>query len=422
MPSALNSSGLPSSDSPSLALVHPTQQEKVATWKLNGASWGGRLSLEAYIRREECLENQPLTRDGGITFWILVDSNQTSTPRTILASCESLRKRALVRREDGKVEDTIAHGIASVFCNPDFRGHGYAGRMIKELGKALDTWQQQVETIVDFTVLFSDIGKVNTAREVFKESTRALTLKQRFYSRHGWEPFPSSHVALKPLDEVGDLDSNKLPQTSPLHDNDLVDLCRADEAALRTRIAELTEGLSAVQVALLPDMATMQWHKAREDFVAKELLGKTPEIRGAIVNAEKDLRVWCIWTRTFGSRESENTLNILRMVIEREQDLLIRKPGANGASMQSNESNQGQVLATAAVLRAAQREAAKWTMNEVQVWNPSPLCEQAAKYLEPSSKLIHREDESIASLRWHGPPLGPGVTLNWVGNEKYGWC
>ncbi|KAL8828721.1 MAG: hypothetical protein Q9191_002429 [Dirinaria sp. TL-2023a] len=403
MPSALNNSALPSSDSPSLALVHPTQQEKIATWKLNGASWAGQLSLEAYLSRENLLENQPLTLDGGITFWILVDSNQTSTPRTILASCESLRKRALVRRGDGEVEETIAHGICSVFCNVDFRGQGYAGRMMKELGKALDTWQQQAGTVADFTVLFSDIGK-------------------RFYSKRGWEPFPSSHVALRALEyEERDSDSKRLPRADPLYDNDLVDLCRADETALRAKIAGSAKA-QAMTVALLPDMETMQWHKAREVFTAKELLGKTPEVRGAIAHAENDSRVWCIWTRTFGSRVSENTLNILRMVIEGEEDLETPKPGADGASIHLDGANQAQVLATAAVLRAAQREAAKWTMNEVQVWNPSLLCQQAAKYLQPSSKLIDRENDSIASLRWHGPHLVPGVTLSWLGIEKYGWC
>ena len=169
MPSPFDSTTLPSSDSPDLALVHPTQEEKVATWKLNGASWKGRLSVEAYIRREELLANQNFTHEGGITFWVLVDCNDTSTPRTILASCESLRKRALVKRGDGHVEDTVAHGVASVFCNPAFRGKGYAGRMIKELGKALDTWQQQIGKMADFTVLFSDIGKVQTAQGIFQD-------------------------------------------------------------------------------------------------------------------------------------------------------------------------------------------------------------------------------------------------------------
>jgi len=160
MPSTVDVPSLPSSDSPTLALLHPTPEENLATTKVNGMSWRGPLCLEAYIRRERHLASQALTRDGGITFWILVDTSKTSTPRTVLASCETVRKRALIRRQNGRVEETVAHGIASVFCNPDLRGRGYAWRMIQELGKALDTWQHAEGKIADFTILFSDIGKV----------------------------------------------------------------------------------------------------------------------------------------------------------------------------------------------------------------------------------------------------------------------
>ena len=160
MSSIVDISGLPSSDSPTVALLHPTPEENLAATKVNGLSWRGPLSLEAYIRREKYLANQALTRDGGLTVWILVDTSETSTPRTILASCETLRKRALIRRQNGQVEETVAYGIASVFCNPEFRGKGYARRMIQELGKALDTWQHADGEVADFTILFSDIGKV----------------------------------------------------------------------------------------------------------------------------------------------------------------------------------------------------------------------------------------------------------------------
>jgi len=160
MPSIVDAPSLPSSDSATLALLHPTPEENLAATKVNGLSWRGPLCLEAYIRREKHLANQALTRDGGITFWILVNTSETSTPRTVLASCETVRKRVLIRRQDGRVEDSIAHGIASVFCNPDLRGRGYARRMIQELGNALDTWQHAERKIADFTVLFSDIGKV----------------------------------------------------------------------------------------------------------------------------------------------------------------------------------------------------------------------------------------------------------------------
>ena len=151
---------LPLSNSPTLALLHPTPEEKLATWNLNGQSWRGRLSLPAYLRREAHLENQEFTRDGGITFWILVDVTAQPNARPILGSCETLRKRALIASEDGQVEEIISHGIGSVFCNPDFRRRGYAQRMIEELGNKLDTWQQTEGKRASFTVLYSDIGKV----------------------------------------------------------------------------------------------------------------------------------------------------------------------------------------------------------------------------------------------------------------------
>lgn len=150
---------LPSSDSPNLALLQPTQQEKVETWKLNGSSWRGTMSLSMYLQREAHLENQAFTRDGGITFWILVDSTLPLNERPILGSCESFRKRALVASA-GKIEDVVSHGIGSVFCNPKYRRRGYAQRMLVELGKSLDTWNQEDGKRTDFTVLYSDIGKV----------------------------------------------------------------------------------------------------------------------------------------------------------------------------------------------------------------------------------------------------------------------
>ena len=87
------------SDSPNLKLLHPTEEEKVETWKLNGASWRGAMSLPLYLRRESHLANQAFTKDGGITFWILVDNTLPPNKRPILGSCESLRKRAVVARK-----------------------------------------------------------------------------------------------------------------------------------------------------------------------------------------------------------------------------------------------------------------------------------------------------------------------------------
>jgi len=156
---------IPHGTSPDLALAHPTQEEKLIQFKLNGAEWRGALSQEAYLRREEVLSQQALTKDGGISYWILIDTSAKSNPldptsstRLPLASCESYRKKALVWR-DGKVQETVSHGIGSVFCAPHLRGKKYAQRMMQELGEALRTYQTSEKECL-FTVLFSDIGKV----------------------------------------------------------------------------------------------------------------------------------------------------------------------------------------------------------------------------------------------------------------------
>jgi hypothetical protein len=76
----------------------------------------------------------------------------------------------------------------------------------------------------------------------------------------------------------------------------------------------------------------------------------------------------------------------------------------------------------ASLLLAAQQEATKFNLSEVQAWNPTPTTAQAAKVAYPGvAAVIDRESQSIASLKWYssGSPLDE---VEWIGNEKYGWC
>lgn len=157
---------LPHGSAPNLALVHPTEEEKLIQFKHNSAEWRGALTSEAYLRREKKLSTQALTRDGGITYWILIDKTAKSNPldptssaRLPLASCETYHKKALVWQH-GEVKETVCHGIGSVFCAPHLRGRKYAQRMMRELGEVLRTWQTNEQKECLFSVLYSDIGKV----------------------------------------------------------------------------------------------------------------------------------------------------------------------------------------------------------------------------------------------------------------------
>lgn len=207
----------------------------------------------------------------------------------------------------------------------------------------------------------------------------------------------------------------------PLYAGDLAELCKADEIALQDTLARSHVERSGASIALIPDISTIQWHHAREEFVANELLGKAPQVKGAIVRGERGQRVWCIWTRTFGSEQEGNTLNILRIVIEGEVEKR-KKSDELAFRNGSEEPNQWQILAAASILRSACLEAANWAMQDIQLWNPTHLTILAAKQLEPTARINEREEDSIASLRWHGPQLDPNAELRWIGNEKYGWC
>ena len=147
-------------DSPDLHLVLATPDEILAQQNANSDEWRGVLPLPAYLRREEMLAEQDLTKDGGLTSWALVyqPSGTSEQDRQFVCGCETIRKRALVA-SNNTVEFVTAHGVCSVFCPPQYRGKGYAGRMMVDLGEKLKTWQSKGQPNL-FSVLWSDIGKV----------------------------------------------------------------------------------------------------------------------------------------------------------------------------------------------------------------------------------------------------------------------
>lgn len=205
----------------------------------------------------------------------------------------------------------------------------------------------------------------------------------------------------------------ELPTTKPLFAEDLVDLCKIDEDSI-TKSLGLWPKDSKPAVALVPDLETMQWHHAREEFVGQELHGKVPKVKGAIVDDGTGKRLWCYWTRVWYNEDASivkgNTMHILRLVVE--DDIL----GLRDISEDDSK-------AVAALLAHAQREAEEWKTEHVEIWNPSPSALAGAQLLDKSAKVIYREAESIASLLWYPEHEGAAADhVNWLSNEKYGWC
>ena len=155
-------------------------------------------------------------------------------------------------------------------------------------------------------------------------------------------------------------------------------------------------------VALAPDYLTMQWHHAGEEITALESMGRYPEVKGALATTPSS-NVWCIWTRTFDNDEIDRVLNILRLVID-----------ADDQHVHESEIEAG----VKAVLQEAQREASEWGLHHVDLWNPDLVVQKAAFKLAPTVKVEQRED-SIACLMRYGS-FKTAQKVQWVANEKFG--
>lgn len=406
-----NMADTPHGTSPTLTLVPATPAERLAVLNINSSAWKGPLTVADYIAREDHLLKQQLT-GSRLTCWILVDRAQPVNNRTILSSCETFEKNALVAY-NGVVEERVpTYGVGSVFCRKEFRGLGYAKRMIEELcrvfdGKKVVDGENGVDGVDGvgkdqgkrekplFTILFSDIGK-------------------KFYAQFGWKPFPSAHVSLSSIDETEfkrDLPGVDLPlaQTSDLTATDVRKAMCSEEVAQRQREAlrvASEESPGTAKVAIEPDYDHFCWHWAREEFYSERLRPDKgqPLIKGA---GHDGVGVYCAWNRNFGEQSNENTLFILRWTYE---------------DPKTPAQTQATIEAMAAILRRAQHEAHEWGMATVEFWNPTLLMQKAVSLLDPTIQVVHREQSSIASLRWTGAENGLGDDVEWLWNEKYAWC
>ncbi|KAK3956635.1 hypothetical protein QBC32DRAFT_330531 [Pseudoneurospora amorphoporcata] len=458
MGSTTTTASLPSASSPSLTLTlaHPSERPK--TWSLTHPMWGPALSHSEYLAREHFMTTLPLAKDGGLTHWILTDtdtnsSQEESNGRPVLSSCETLRKHAVAARYDPSsdrvvLSEGISHGIGSVFTDPQYRGKGYANRMMQELGKRLRNWQvvdkkdrpespsgppaqengntgKREEQTTLFSVLYSDIGK-------------------SFYAKNGWRAFPSRHVSFKPAPiKVKSSSSSRPPVTrlssellSPISYHTLPPLAATDTQHLLTTTlpALARSNPSKTHVALLPDLDCLLWHLLREDFMTQHIFGRTPSVRGAIYSrpgeSGEGKRVWAVWTRSYyRGLESEsiegNHMHILRFVMEGVTDLGDHESLQKVAEHPETEKHL--VEAFRAIMQVAQREAAEWRVEDVQMWNPSPLVSRLIEKakIEGEYAYVERDIDSIPSLMWYGAEgMQGGRTedVEWVANEKYGWC
>lgn len=387
---------LPDPHSPHLTISHPTSDELITISTNTSVEWKDSLTLPVFLKESSFLATVPLAKDGGLTTWILVDNALPPGQRQILSSCESFRKRSLTSDEEGNVHENIIHGIASVFCAPEYRGRGYPQRMMRELAKELVTWQTGCTRCIG-SILYSDIGK-------------------SYYAKLGWHPNQfNSQIELSPV---------LMPKPSLIRDVRAVDLqalCERDEQLLRKHMATPSTDVS-MRVTIIPDLDHICWHLAKADFACEYLFGRIPQAKGTIAGPA-GAQVWATWTHRYYSRHdvdsSSNVLYILRLVMEADETAT-RLP-SDAEKFPYGDKYDEQMRYLKAVLQAAQAEASEWKLDIVVLWDPTPVVRHMLTQIGLDFVVVEREAESIASGMWYD---GGGVCQSaplWVNNEHYAW-
>jgi hypothetical protein len=205
-----------------------------------------------------------------------------------------------------------------------------------------------------------------------------------------------------------------LPPTKPLYPDDLAPLCKIDTELLTKDMAAKTDP-SKTFVAMLPDVEVFQWHHAREENQAKDVVGKESLIKGAIVGDKEGERGWVIWLREWWEEDGKTmgVVFILRLVIE------------------GGDASPGADAKIAALLNASAQDAAEWKMDETDMWNPTPEVIEAAKKYFPAENVEvveqRQPNDSLCCFAWYGASFGGDFgsvdvkDVEWVANEKWCW-
>ncbi|EXA28657.1 hypothetical protein FOVG_19748 [Fusarium oxysporum f. sp. pisi HDV247] len=354
-------------------LSQATVAERHQIWEATFVHWGTALSLEDYIGREEHNLKAPLSKDGGLTQWILTDDSPKDR-RPIFSACETYRKRALIANRDGVVRDAITYGIASVFTPPRHGGKGHAKKLMTLLAR-------QLRATSNFSVLWSDIGP-------------------KYYHAVGWKPVKNAYLRLAASHSTTEND----PNLRSLIDSDIPSLVEEDQQRLRQ---QLERPSSKVRTLILPDRDTIQWHLYRENYMCQKTLGRVPSVRGVLWTSptDADSKIRAIWTRNFSGKEPEkNIVHVIRLSIDKED--IADKDLADGFK---------------AIGKFIQTDAQSWSCGHIEIWNPEERLKRAALSVEElGAEFIVREHEHLASLQWYGQEDVDDI--DWVCNEGFAWC
>ncbi|GAB9476517.1 Acyl-coa n-acyltransferase, partial [Globisporangium polare] len=372
--------------------VQLTQEElKIQTKIDDFAMWGApALSQEQYQRKESLQRATPFSQRGSI-FWALVEKRSPSTDSKddsssdadlaagkdlICAHCESHRFDCVFRKPNGELVRGFSHHIGSVFTLPAYRKQGLASLFLTEVAKSMAQLPGAVAS-----ALYSDIGPT-------------------FYDRLGWRLHPSTMAELdvsapRNVAAIASADDEAVG-TRLFLDQELDAFLGRDSRRIENEIQDAKYAGQEV-FATLATRDSVEWQFCIGAYYASiRGLAELPTQCGLRIDDDAFV-VWC-------HNLKESTLYVVRA----------RFP----------ESGTRPDV-TQRLLRAALKEAHKFKLQHVAIWDPAP----ALFAREISSALDITESERPDSLssamvfaqHRDGVNTSDAPLPVWVANEKFAW-
>lgn len=236
--------------------VPASPQEASQRDRITYAEWGPPLDENQFLDREQRLRAHPWAQ-AQMRTWLLQDP----ASGRIGASCETFRMDSRFQGEAG-----TAHGIASVFTDPDLRGHGLASQLLAGVARQLSAQEPALQALI----LFSDVG-------------------EKIYGRLGYRPIPA-------FDWVW-----------PAQVGPAAGVSRAQLSGLLLRAAPPC----VFQVE--PSLGQLDWHFERTEIYAGHL-GRPEQLSFGLTAGGKLLAAWA-------AHWKENTLYVLFNRAETEAEI-----------------------------------------------------------------------------------------------------
>lgn len=176
-------------------------------------------------------------------------------------------------------------------------------------------------------------------------------------------------------------------------------LCAADVEAVRADLGAPLRG--EIRAAVLPTADLADWWQGRARFTSRKVHeGREPEFYGAVCESELGAVAAAVyWYHDWRRRQ---------IALQR----VIPAPLPLGSEEEETEAH---VRALAALLLEALREARRWGIPKVLLWDPSPFTLRAVRLLADTLGIDVQSEERVRKgvpmIRWRGAHDTKNVTV-----------